>query len=191
MSGPPAWVREAHPAASGWVSDGVRRWRARLPGLLGGEVDLLVLVNAEGTRAGHYALNLDDVGAGVTDVADGAAERVYETLQGRLDDEALPTCEAPGCAEKAPAELVVDEPGTLAGVPREVGDRVRFCWPHGDDVRRAGYGLDAIAVWLRPDARLRDPLDLLDAARDPVSADILSRSRVRLVRVAQPAEAPA
>lgn len=99
-------------------------------------------------------------------------------------EELIPQCVVPGCAEKGRAVLVADERGRLAGRPWERGDKIRLCPEHADDVYRAfgAYGLDNLAEWLRPDARL-DPFDAFDAAADSIHGREIAASRARSLRV--------
>jgi hypothetical protein len=71
----------------------------------------------------------------------------------------LPTCIVPGCDDKAPMIFRAAERGRLAGREWQRGQEIRTCPEHGQDVYMAqgARGLNQLAEWLRPDARL-DPL---------------------------------
>lgn len=149
-AGVPDWVARKYSTAERWQRVGERRWRAWISGQFFG-VDLLVMINVAGTRAVFRLINLDQ-----EERFDNVAEIFFDRMQADLDHEDLPTCEAPGCTDKAPSVVVAAEPGSLAGVMRKPGDKIRFCPKHGYDVRRAGIGLDHIPEWLRPDAAVMD-----------------------------------
>lgn len=100
-------------------------------------------------------------------------------------EELIPECVVPGCAEKGRYTFGAAEPGRLAGRDWNLGDEIRVCPEHGHDIYLAQgvYGIEHLAEWLRPDAKL-DPLDAYDAATDSLFSDQIIWSRSRMLRLA-------
>ncbi len=78
----------------------------------------------------------------------------------------LPTCIVPDCTDKGRLTFTAAEHGRLAGREWKPGDEIRVCHNHGHDIYRAAgaRGIDQLAEWLRPDAKL-DALDEYDLER--------------------------
>lgn len=95
-------------------------------------------------------------------------------------------CVAPGCNEPARLVFVAAEHGRLAGREWNPGDEVDLCPPHGCDIYRAQgvYGVDELAEWLRPDARL-DALDYYTAGSG-LDAEEYADSRRHALRMRRP-----
>jgi hypothetical protein len=101
----------------------------------------------------------------------------------------LPTCVVPGCDDRAPMIFRAAEAGRLAGQQWQRGQEIRTCPEHGNDIYQAqgARGVDQLAEWLRPDARL-DPLDAFDAGHDSLHGREIAESRARALRAAIQAE---
>lgn len=101
----------------------------------------------------------------------------------RVKSEALiPQCVVPDCEEKGRYEFVADERGRLAGREWDRGDKIRICPEHASDIYRSQgvYGIEQLAEWLRPDARL-DALDAYDAGADLLYGREIAASRARML----------
>jgi hypothetical protein len=105
----------------------------------------------------------------------------------RLDPQSLSSCVKPDCADRAPMVFVVREHGRLGGKEFAPQDRVHACAKHGHDIylAQSAIGIDGLAEWLRPDAKL-DTLDALDAAHSSLLADQIHTTRARGLRVRPP-----
>jgi hypothetical protein len=97
----------------------------------------------------------------------------------------LPTCVVPDCDQKAPMVFRAAERGRLAGQEWQRGQEIRTCPEHGNDIYQAQgvRGVDRLAEWLRPDARL-DPLDEYEADYDALHGREIADSRARALRAA-------
>lgn len=151
-----AWVGEKVPDVVGWEHLGPWRWRGRMPEdarWAQGYQWLYVLLDGRGEGS---------VKTPVTDeMVDGdplAADYLFREMQHEIDYHYLPMCVVPGCTEKAPAVFWADEAGRLAGRAWRKGDEIRLCPPHGVDLYHAAgaRGVEEMAEWLRPDARVYD-----------------------------------
>lgn len=99
----------------------------------------------------------------------------------------IPECVVPGCAEKGRSVFIAAERGRLAGRDWNRGDQIRICPQHAHDIYCAQgvYGIEHLAEWLRPDAKL-DPLDAYDAALDLIYGSQIANARARMLRLKIP-----
>jgi len=170
---------QKYPDARDWTYVGTdRRLKARE-----GSIFWRYVLLAE-DRSSYVALKVDhDMGV----FAPGFVfDRLERHLQRELELAKLPTCVVPECGQKAPTHFTALEHGKLAGREWARDDVIDLCVPHGIDVYRAQgvYGVDRLAEWLRPDAKL-DPLDDYDSNADSISGREIRRERGRALLVRQ------
>lgn len=177
-----AWVGRIVPDHTGW--EHINRWFWR-----GKPEDFKV------KRYWTYLLGDKHGEAYVTvsvtdDVAREAAAYVEDEMRDQLEHHLLPTCVVPGCTEKAPTVFVAAENGRLASRAWRKGDAIRLCPPHAHDVYRAqgAFGVDQLADWLKPDAKVSAEDHLWAVAGRIVSGDPYDQY-ARMIRLAQKMQA--
>lgn len=113
-----------------------------------------------------------------------AADSVWHQIM----EAQLPICVVPECVDKGRVVFTADEKGRLASRDWQRGDKIPVCPKHAHDIYRAAgaYGIDQLAEWLRPDAKL-DALDEYDIANAWYGGDEIRHQRSRVLRVKIPA----
>lgn len=178
-----AWVRRVRPDVTGWEWLGEWFWRGRPPEAFTRFCWLYILGDRQGR--GYVCQSVTD--EVVASAAFNVSEFVRQDLQREIDYQLLPECVVPDCDKKAPVVYRVAEPGgRLAGQDWRYGDEIRLCPEHSCDVLQAQgvYGLDKLADWLQPDAKL-DLLDAYDAGTNILSGREIERSRARMLRLVE------
>lgn len=172
-------LRQQFPDAGNWQLLGDGLWRARTD-----------------SPFQHYRYVLVDDEHGVwasmlatAEPMPGLEAEVRRTLTAEIEHMLLPTCIVPGCQEKAPLMFKAAEYGRLAGRDWVPGQEIRVCPDHGQDIYRAqgARGVDELAEWLKPDARL-DPLDEFDAEYDVLHGREIRERWARALMVKIPAQ---
>jgi hypothetical protein len=150
-----SWAAAMVPGMVGWEHLGPWRWRARQPEDSPGWMRYCWLYVLLADRGDGFVKQFvtDEL---VEDMVADANDRIFGDMQHEIDHHRLPLCVVPGCTEKAPMVFWADEAGRLAGRAWRKGDEIRLCPPHGSDLYRAAGapGVDQLAEWLRPDAKV-------------------------------------